>query len=139
MIRIEKETDQDQGRREEREVAGEDLERTWRGPWEERMAMERGKERRFRWGWMLVVWGLLGTIGFSQEFVTPTSGPVGAAEAAPKRGGAAHRADYRVGPGDVLLIEVAGEPELKRKVKVMERGTIRLPYIPRDLLIAGHV
>lgn len=99
--------------------------------------MVRGKERKFRWEWMLVAWCLLGTMGFSQVSVTSVSGPVGATEAAPKRGGSAHRPDYRVGPGDVLLIEVAGEPELKRKVKVMERGTIRLPYIPRDLSIAG--
>ena len=47
------------------------------------------------------------------------------------------RGDYRIGPGDVLLIEVAGEPELRRKVKVQEQGTIRLPYIDRDLAIAG--
>lgn len=45
--------------------------------------------------------------------------------------------DYRIGPGDVLAIEVAGEPDLKRKVKVLEQGTIRLPYIDRDLQVAG--
>jgi polysaccharide export outer membrane protein len=97
--------------------------------------MERGKERRFWWG--MVVWVSLGTLGFAQEAITSTPATVRTAEATPKRSGAGHRADYRVGPGDVLLIEVAGEPELKRKVKVMERGTIRLPYIPRDLSIAG--
>jgi protein involved in polysaccharide export with SLBB domain len=32
---------------------------------------------------------------------------------------------------------VAGEPDLRRKVKVMEQGTIRLPFIERDLSIAG--
>jgi polysaccharide export outer membrane protein len=37
----------------------------------------------------------------------------------------------------VLVIEVAGEPDLKRKVKVMEQGTIRLPYIDHDLRVAG--
>jgi polysaccharide export outer membrane protein len=37
----------------------------------------------------------------------------------------------------VLLIEVAGEPDLKRKVKVTEQGTIRLPYINHDLKLAG--
>jgi polysaccharide export outer membrane protein len=47
------------------------------------------------------------------------------------------RKDYRLGPGDILLIEVAGEPDLKRKVKVIETGTIRLPYIDRDLKVAG--
>lgn len=45
--------------------------------------------------------------------------------------------DYRLGPGDVVVIEVAGEPDLKRKVKVMEQGTIRLPYIDHDLKVAG--
>lgn len=47
------------------------------------------------------------------------------------------RRDYRIGAGDVLLIDVAGEPDLRRKVKVMEQGTIRLPFIERDLRIAG--
>jgi len=45
--------------------------------------------------------------------------------------------DYRIGPGDVLVIEVAGEPDLKRKVKVLEQGTIQLPYIDHDLKVAG--
>lgn len=45
--------------------------------------------------------------------------------------------NYRIGPGDVLLIEVAGEPDLKRKLKVIEQGTIRLPYIDRDLKVGG--
>ena len=45
--------------------------------------------------------------------------------------------DYRIGPGDVLQVDVAGEPDLRRKVKVMEQGTIRLPFIERDLSIAG--
>lgn len=47
------------------------------------------------------------------------------------------RNDYRIGPGDVLSIEVAGEPDLKRKVKVAEQGTIRLTYIERELKVAG--
>ncbi len=45
--------------------------------------------------------------------------------------------DYRIGPGDVLVVEVAGEPDLKRKVKVLDQGTIQLPYIDRELKIAG--
>ena len=45
--------------------------------------------------------------------------------------------NYRIGPGDVLLIEVAGEPDLKRKAKVTEQGTIRLPYINHDLKLGG--
>jgi polysaccharide export outer membrane protein len=47
------------------------------------------------------------------------------------------RNDYRIGAGDVLLIEVAGEPDLRRKVKVMEQGTIRLPYIDHDIKVSG--
>ena len=46
-------------------------------------------------------------------------------------------AGYRIGPGDVLAIEVAGEPDLKRKVKVLEQGTIQLPYIDHDLKVGG--
>jgi len=45
--------------------------------------------------------------------------------------------NYRIGPGDVLSVEVAGEPDLKRKVKVSEQGTIRMPYIDQDLPVAG--
>ncbi len=47
------------------------------------------------------------------------------------------RTDYRIGPGDVIQIDVAGEPELRRKVKVKEQGTIRLPFIDQELKIAG--
>ena len=47
------------------------------------------------------------------------------------------RTDYRIGPGDVIQIDVAGEPEPRRKVKVMEQGTIRLPFIDQELKIAG--
>lgn len=46
-------------------------------------------------------------------------------------------ADYRIGPGDVLLIEVAGEPDLKHKVKVAEQGTILLRHISQQLQVAG--
>jgi polysaccharide export outer membrane protein len=46
-------------------------------------------------------------------------------------------AQYRIGPGDVLVIDVAGEPDLKRKVKVLEQGTIQLPYIDHDLKVGG--
>jgi len=51
--------------------------------------------------------------------------------------GSVIRRDYRIGPGDILQVDVAGEPELRRKVKVMEQGTIRLPFIDRDIMIAG--
>lgn len=46
-------------------------------------------------------------------------------------------AGYRIGPGDVLVIEVAGEPDLKRRVKVLEQGAIQLPYIDHDLQVGG--
>lgn len=45
--------------------------------------------------------------------------------------------DYRIGPGDVLVIEVAGEPDLKRKARVTEEGVIRLPFIEHDLTVEG--
>ncbi|MGE0131422.1 MAG: polysaccharide biosynthesis/export family protein [Blastocatellales bacterium] len=54
-----------------------------------------------------------------------------------KLGGGKPGAGYRIGPGDVLVIEVAGEPDLKRKVKVLEQGTIQLPYIDHDLKVGG--
>ncbi len=55
----------------------------------------------------------------------------------PTGGAGVARGDYRIGPGDVISIDVAGEPDLRRKVKVMEQGTVRLPFIDRDLVIAG--
>lgn len=45
--------------------------------------------------------------------------------------------NYRIGPGDKLLIEIAGEPDLKREVTVTEQGTIRLPYIKHELKLGG--
>lgn len=46
-------------------------------------------------------------------------------------------ANYLIGPGDVLLIEVAGEPDLKHKVKVAEQGTILLRHISHPIQVAG--
>ncbi len=46
--------------------------------------------------------------------------------------------DYRIGPGDVLSVTVAGEPDLKgTKVKVSQEGTIELLYIERSIKVAG--
>lgn len=46
--------------------------------------------------------------------------------------------DYRIGPGDVLSITVAGEPDLKgTKVKVSQEGTIELLYIEKSVKVAG--
>lgn len=46
--------------------------------------------------------------------------------------------DYRIGPGDVLSVTVAGEPDLKgTKVKVSQEGTIELLYIERGVKVAG--
>jgi polysaccharide export outer membrane protein len=71
--------------------------------------------------------GLATVAGLAQTPVRPAAG-------VDARGA---RGDYRIGPGDVILIDVAGEPDLRRKVKVMEQGTVRLPFIDRDLVIAG--
>lgn len=47
-------------------------------------------------------------------------------------------ADYRIGPGDVLSVVVAGEPQLKAdKVKVSQQGTIELLYIDHSIKVAG--
>ncbi len=46
--------------------------------------------------------------------------------------------DYRIGPGDVLLVTVAGEADLKAvKKKVSQEGTIELLYIDHSLKVAG--
>lgn len=63
---------------------------------------------------------------------SPTVTPVAASDKVRASG-----RDYRIGPGDVLQVDIAGEPDLRRKVKVMEQGTIRLPFIERDLPVAG--
>ncbi len=81
----------------------------------------------------------LSVIAFGQQTpktVTPEN-PAESQEDQAGRAGRPGRKDYRLGPGDILLIEVAGEPDLKRKVKVIETGTIRLPYIDRDLKVSG--
>ena len=46
--------------------------------------------------------------------------------------------DYKIGPGDVLVITVAGETDLKgTKVKVSQEGTIELLYIDHSVKLAG--
>jgi len=46
--------------------------------------------------------------------------------------------DYKIGPGDVLLVTVAGEVDLKGvKVKVSQEGTIELLYIDHSVKVAG--
>jgi polysaccharide export outer membrane protein len=46
--------------------------------------------------------------------------------------------DYRIGPGDVLIVTVAGELDLKgTKVKVSQQGTIELLYIDHSVKVAG--
>ena len=46
--------------------------------------------------------------------------------------------DYRIGPGDVLLVTVAGEADLKGvKKKVSQEGTIELLYIDHSVKVAG--
>ncbi len=46
--------------------------------------------------------------------------------------------DYRIGSGDVLIITVAGEADLKSvKVKVSQEGTIELLYIDHSIKVAG--
>lgn len=70
------------------------------------------------------------TVVFGQQ-TTSAGEPTSASRTDEKRN------DYRIGAGDVLLIEVAGEPDLRRKVKVMEQGTIRLPYIDHDIKVSG--
>jgi polysaccharide export outer membrane protein len=76
-------------------------------------------------------------IGWSILFFCLSLTPFAFGQQMPSSEKRAAASDYRIGAGDVLLVEVAGEPDLKRKVKVMEQGTIRLPYVDRDLKVAG--
>jgi polysaccharide export outer membrane protein len=92
---------------------------------------------KFYLGWNIAVFlGLLFVAGSAKALGQPPSPPLPDHDhSAPQS--AEGKRNYRIGPGDVLVIEVAGEPDLKRKVKVMEQGTIRLPYIDHDLQIGG--
>jgi len=61
-----------------------------------------------------------------------------AANIAPPTLSSINNRDYRIGPGDVLSITVAGEPDLKaNRVKVSQQGTIELLYIDHSLKIAN--
>lgn len=60
------------------------------------------------------------------------------ANASAAKGSNSSNRDYRIGPGDVLSITVAGEPDLKgTKVKVSQEGTIELLYIEKSIKVAG--
>lgn len=76
---------------------------------------------------LICAFGLLGaSTGFAQQEQSPSTG-----SSRPSR-------DYRIGPGDVLSVTVAGEPELKgTKVKVSQEGTIELLYIDHSIKVAG--
>ncbi len=74
---------------------------------------------------------------FSDSLAQQTASNPEAPASDSKPGDAKPGAGYRIGPGDVLVIEVAGEPDLKRRVKVLEQGTIQLPYIDHDLKVGG--
>src|SRR5262245_10093802 len=76
---------------------------------------------------------LLAAFGVAAHAQSPNSASNVQATAAPKTAN-----NYRIGPGDVLLIEVAGEPNLNRKANVSKQGTIRLPYINHDLQLGGR-
>ncbi len=92
--------------------------------------------RKFNFGLCMAVWLCLlpASSAFAQPTASGSSPPVDSKAPGIKLD---NGNDYRIGPGDVLVIEVAGEPELKRKVKVLEQGTIQLPYIDHDLKVAG--
>ena len=65
--------------------------------------------------WLLVLWVLVGA-------------------AAAQEGGAAVSAvavasDYALGPGDLLYLEVFGEPEMSRELRIAEDGTVSVPYV----------
>jgi polysaccharide export outer membrane protein len=52
------------------------------------------------------------------------------------RGSSASVPEYRIGPGDVLALDVFGHEELSRKVRVETSGSVRLPLIGK-LDLAG--
>ena len=62
-------------------------------------------------------------------------GTTGAASAAPSRPGTAP-ADYRLGPGDKLRVEVYKDPQLSQSLQVRPDGKITLPLVG-DLQASG--
>ena len=61
---------------------------------------------------------------------TPSAAAVpGSTPGAPASGPVAAPNDYRIGPGDLLKVEVFGVPDLNRSVRVNASGQISLPLI----------
>ena len=52
-------------------------------------------------------------------------------------GAHAQPAEYRIGAGDVIAIQVFGQPDLSPRIKVGERGTVAYPFLG-DIQVAGR-
>jgi polysaccharide biosynthesis/export protein len=52
-------------------------------------------------------------------------------------GARTHENEYRIGAGDVLVINVFDVPELTRETRVSQTGTLSIPLIPVRLQVAG--
>lgn len=91
-------------------------------------------------------WLLSGLLFFAPSFVSTTQGPAGNAAPAQKSATptnspatettSAKEADYRIGPQDVVRIDVWKEPDVSRSVPVRPDGKISMPLL-NDVQAAG--
>ncbi len=87
-------------------------------------------DRRERACWLFAMLLALAVSAFGQTSQQPSSAPAAASEQKV-------RADYVIGPGDILEVKVADSPEISGKYRVGEKGDLALPLLPTSIKAAG--
>src|SRR5437879_13700603 len=79
----------------------------------------------------LLLFAVLLTLGTVQARAQTAPSPSTAVQPAQTQAPAAVPSDYRVGPQDVLIITVYGEPQLSGKFRIDADGTFPFQYLGR--------